>query len=64
MIGPNLAGHYKIIDELGSGGFGKTYVAEDIHLPGNPKCVVKHLKPQLNDPAGLQIARRLFQLYY
>jgi serine/threonine protein kinase len=61
MIGTNLAGHYRIIEELGSGGFGKTYVAEDIHLPGNPKYVVKQLKPQLNDPAGLQIARRLFQ---
>jgi eukaryotic-like serine/threonine-protein kinase len=61
MIGTNLAGHYRIIDELGSGGFGKTYIAQDTHLPGNPKCVVKQLKPQLNDPVGLQIARRLFQ---
>jgi len=43
--GKILRNHYKIIDTLGSGGFGDTYLAEDLDLPGNPKCVVKHLKP-------------------
>jgi formylglycine-generating enzyme required for sulfatase activity len=61
-IGTNLAGHYRIIDELGSGGFGKTYIAEDIHLPGNPKCVVKQLELLRNYLQNyLQIARQLFQ---
>ena len=55
-----LGGRYKIIDHLGSGGFGQTFLAEDIHLPNHPRCVVKQLKPQISDEAGLQIAHRLF----
>jgi serine/threonine protein kinase len=61
MLGTTLAGHYKIVEELGSGGFGKTYIAEDSHLPGNARCVLKQLKPQSNDSFALQVARRLFQ---
>ncbi|NER39526.1 MAG: protein kinase [Oscillatoria sp. SIO1A7] len=60
MIGKILAGHYKVIKALGSGGFGQTYVAEDTHRPGNPQCVVKHLKPASSSPQVLQTARRLF----
>lgn len=55
-----LGGRYKIIDHLGSGGFGQTFLAEDIHLPNHPRCVVKQLKPQISDEAGLKIAQRLF----
>ncbi len=59
--GKILRNHYKIIDSLGSGGFGDTYLAEDLDLPGNPKCVVKHLKPKSSDPGVLDIAQRLFE---
>ncbi|NEQ24527.1 MAG: tetratricopeptide repeat protein [Microcoleus sp. SIO2G3] len=55
-----LGGRYKIISELGAGGFGQTFLAEDLHLPGRPRCVVKQLKPQTKDPKGLVMARRLF----
>jgi CHASE2 domain-containing sensor protein/predicted Ser/Thr protein kinase len=59
---PNLlAGHYKINRVLGSGGFGLTYLAQDIHRPGAPQCVVKHLKPAHRDEKFLKVARRLFQ---
>ena len=61
MIGQLLAGHYKVLEVLGEGGFGQTYIAEDIHLPGNPKCVLKHLKTSSTDPDILETARRLFQ---
>lgn len=61
MIGQLLAGHYKVLEVLGEGGFGQTYIAEDIHLPGNPKCVLKHLKTSSTDPDILEAARRLFQ---
>jgi eukaryotic-like serine/threonine-protein kinase len=54
-----LRNRYKIIYILGSGGFGDTYLAEDLDLPNQPKCVVKHLKPN-SDPGVLQIVRRLF----
>jgi serine/threonine protein kinase, bacterial len=61
MIGQLLAGHYRILQVLGEGGFGQTYITEDLHLPGNPKCVLKHLKPASVDPGVLGIARKLFE---
>ncbi|MBW4636401.1 MAG: protein kinase [Iphinoe sp. HA4291-MV1] len=61
MIGQLLAGHYKVLEVLGEGGFGQTYIVEDIHLPGNPKCVLKHLKTSSTDPDILETARRLFR---
>ncbi|BAT56166.1 serine/threonine protein kinase [Nostoc sp. NIES-3756] len=54
-----LRKRYEIIYILGSGGFGDTYLAVDLDLPYQPKCVVKHLKPN-SDPGVLQIVRRLF----
>jgi eukaryotic-like serine/threonine-protein kinase len=58
---PLLGGRYKIISNLGSGGFGQTFLAEDLHLPGHPRCVIKRLQPQATDEQSLQIARRLFE---
>lgn len=57
--GTILRNRYKILGELGSGGFGETYLAQDLDLPGQPQCVVKHLKTH---PASteLPIVRRLF----
>ncbi|MEG4986167.1 bifunctional serine/threonine-protein kinase/formylglycine-generating enzyme family protein [Microcoleus sp. BR0-C5] len=60
MLGRTLRNHYQIIKFLGKGGFGHTYLAKDLDLPGHPQCVVKHLKPQNADPDLLLIARRLF----
>jgi serine/threonine-protein kinase len=61
MIGQLLAGHYQVLKVLGEGGFGQTYIVEDIHLPGKPKCVLKHLKTTSTDSESFEIARRLFQ---
>ena len=55
-----LSGRYKISKSLGAGGFGRTYLAQDTQLPGNPICVVKKLMPARQDTRFLQIARRLF----
>jgi serine/threonine protein kinase len=59
-IPTTLAGHYQIVSHLGGGGFGQTFLARDLHLPGNSLCVVKQLKPQINDLDTLEIAKRLF----
>ena len=56
-----LGGHYQIVEQLGAGGFGQTFKAQDLHLPGHPFCVVKQLKPQVNSPEDLEIAHRLFE---
>ncbi|MBD2178860.1 AAA-like domain-containing protein [Pseudanabaena sp. FACHB-1998] len=60
VIPTTLAGHYQVIEHLGSGGFGQTFLAKDVHLPGSGLCVVKQFKPIANDPETLQIAKRLF----
>jgi len=57
-----LGGRYKIISQLGAGGFGQTFLAQDLHLPGHPQCVVKQLKPQATDANSLETARRLFDI--
>lgn len=56
-----LADRYQIQKVLASGGFGITYVAQDQQRPGSPACVVKQLRPTVQDPQFLQVARRLFK---
>ncbi|TAG60409.1 MAG: serine/threonine protein kinase [Oscillatoriales cyanobacterium] len=54
--------NYKIIKELGRGGFAITYRANDLAKPGNPECVVKEIPfPSSNDPRVLQKARMRFE---
>ncbi len=56
-----INGRYRILQQIGVGGFGLTYLAEDLQLPMRPKSVVKHLRPQITDAETLNLANRLFQ---
>jgi len=56
-----INGRYRILQQIGVGGFGLTYLAEDLQLPTRPKSVVKHLRPQITDAETLNLANRLFQ---
>ena len=52
---------YRILGILGKGGFGATFAASDLSLPGNPICVVKQLRPSTDDPNIFRIAKELFE---
>ncbi|MFN4269186.1 MAG: CHASE2 domain-containing protein [Thermosynechococcus sp.] len=56
-----VGGRYRVLSQLGEGGFGRTFLAADLHLPNHPICVVKQLVPSRKDERFLAIARRLFQ---
>lgn len=45
-----LNNRYQIIKTLGRGGFGETSLAIDTHLPSGKKCVIKQLKPIIQEP--------------
>ncbi|WP_373538631.1 protein kinase [Chamaesiphon sp.] len=48
-------GRYQIIKRLGKGGFAHTYLAKNLTVPGEPKCVVKQLRPKVEHPRMLQL---------
>jgi serine/threonine protein kinase, bacterial len=55
-----LGDRYNIVRELGRGGFGQTYLAEDIHR-FKELCVIKEFVPQVADKATLNKAKELFE---
>jgi len=40
-----INGRYEIIDTLGKGGFGETFIAKDTQMPSAKLVVIKKLKP-------------------
>lgn len=55
-----LNSRYQIIQVLGGGGFGETFLAEDTYLPSRRRCVIKQLKPMTNDPQMYQRIQERF----
>ncbi len=55
-----LNNRYQIISELGKGGFGETFLAEDTQMPSRRRCVIKQLKPGTDDPQTYQLVQDRF----
>lgn len=55
-----LGDRYIIIKQIGQGGFGRTYLAEDTQRY-HEKCVLKEFSPLLEGDADLQKAEELFE---
>jgi serine/threonine protein kinase, bacterial len=52
---------YQVLQVLGDGGFGQTFLAEDTQMPSRRKCVIKQLKPISDNPEVYQIVQERFQ---
>lgn len=59
IAGQLLAWRYQVLAELGQGGFGRTYLAEDTNRFNEP-CVLKEFAPQVECDQALQKAEELF----
>ena len=55
-----LGNRYRIVRQLGQGGFGRTYLAEDFHR-FNELCVLKEFAPQVQGTYALQKGEELFE---
>ena len=55
-----LRNRYRPVKSLGGGGFGKTYLADDIDKL-NENCVIKQFAPQVQGTGALQKATELFE---
>ncbi|MCW5316054.1 protein kinase [Nostoc sp. KVJ3] len=59
-VGQVVDNRYQIIRHLGQGGFGRTYLAEDISK-SHETCVLKEFAPQVQEHQDLQKAKELFE---
>lgn len=56
-----LNGRYRSVKILGQGGFGATFAARNVALPGEPVCAIKQLRVASNSPNVINRARKLFE---
>ena len=59
LVGQTIQGRYYVVKQLGRGGVGITFLAQDQQC-FDSQCVVKQLQPKLANAKTLEIARRLF----
>jgi serine/threonine-protein kinase len=56
-----LNNRYRVLQNLGAGGFGNTFLAEDTYMPSGRRCVIKQLKPVTHDPQAYKLVQERFQ---
>lgn len=56
-----LNNRYRVLQTLGSGGFGNTFLAEDTYMPSARRCVIKQLKPVTHNPQTYEMVKERFQ---
>lgn len=61
--GSTLEKRYRILRELGRGGFGRTYLAEDINRYGE-HCVLKEFSPVVHSPKAAELFDRESSILY
>jgi serine/threonine protein kinase len=61
--GSILEKRYRILRELGRGGFGRTYLAEDINRYGE-HCVLKEFSPVVHSPKAVELFDRESKILY
>ena len=59
LVGKTIQGRYYVVRQLGRGGVGVTFLAQDQQC-FDSLCVVKQLKPKTLNPQTIAVARRLF----
>ena len=62
IVGTILAERYSIQSLLGRGGFGITFLARNINLPGQPPCVIKQLVLSSTDATEIATLQQQFYL--
>ncbi len=60
VAGAILEGRYRLVQQIGQGGFGRTYLCEDLNRFNEP-CVLKEFAPQVHGTTALDKAKNLFE---
>ncbi|MGF1601723.1 MAG: protein kinase [Thermosynechococcaceae cyanobacterium] len=56
-----LNNRFDILEQLGQGGFGTTFLAADTHMPSQRRCVVKQLQPETPNRQSYEMALTKFK---
>ena len=56
-----VSNRYRVVRELGKGGFGATSLVEDTQLPSGRRCVLKELMPVENSPETYTLVKQRFE---